>query len=152
MAALQRTLVMRTLPQGSYATGRNGNLFADTPMAGVGTTSNRRYELTGAGCASIHQPYHDNNRVLSPEELDENVGGTYVDEYQLQQLFDHYDKDGSGLLELDEVRLLYESFDNCGVEYTDEDLKREIGRYAIRNDGKVDFDEFCCIILSIAQR
>eukprot|EP01062_Namystynia_karyoxenos_P073179 TRINITY_DN70016_c0_g1_i1.p2 TRINITY_DN70016_c0_g1~~TRINITY_DN70016_c0_g1_i1.p2 ORF type:complete len:175 (+),score=45.04 TRINITY_DN70016_c0_g1_i1:68-526(+) len=152
MAAMQRANVLRGLPQGSYASGRSGNLYADTPLATTATTARRNFDLYDAGTGHLHVTHHDSNRVLGYQELEDNVGSTFIDDGRLRELFDQYDTDGSGFLELDEVRRLYESFDNVGVEYSDADLKREIGRYAQRDDGKVDFDEFCCILLSISRR
>eukprot|EP01059_Diplonema_ambulator_P020530 TRINITY_DN34354_c0_g1_i1.p1 TRINITY_DN34354_c0_g1~~TRINITY_DN34354_c0_g1_i1.p1 ORF type:complete len:110 (+),score=41.43 TRINITY_DN34354_c0_g1_i1:83-412(+) len=95
---------------------------------------------------------HNNNRHLSPEEMENNIGGLPVTEAKLRELYNQFDTDGSGFLEKDEVKRIYKEFDNFGVEYTDREVENQIKKYAIRDDGKVDFEEFCCIILSIAQR
>eukprot|EP00756_Hemistasia_phaeocysticola_P000681 Hpha_TRINITY_DN10492_c0_g3::TRINITY_DN10492_c0_g3_i1::g.193227::m.193227 len=132
MAALNRALAMRCLPQGSYSTGRADNLFADTPLAYVSTTKPGSYTLSEAGSSSYYSCSHDNNRALDNDELEENVGGTYVEEMQLRALFNKYDVDGSGFLEFDEVKRLYNTFENCGVEYSDADVNRQIKKYALR--------------------
>eukprot|EP01060_Flectonema_neradi_P039127 TRINITY_DN8498_c0_g1_i1.p1 TRINITY_DN8498_c0_g1~~TRINITY_DN8498_c0_g1_i1.p1 ORF type:complete len:125 (+),score=23.74 TRINITY_DN8498_c0_g1_i1:57-377(+) len=95
---------------------------------------------------------HNNNRHLSPEEMENNIGGLPVTDNRLRELFNSFDADNTGFLEKDEVKQVYKEFDNYGVEYTDREIDSQIQKYAIRDDGKVDYDEFCCIILSIAQR
>eukprot|EP01063_Lacrimia_lanifica_P038218 TRINITY_DN805_c0_g1_i1.p1 TRINITY_DN805_c0_g1~~TRINITY_DN805_c0_g1_i1.p1 ORF type:complete len:131 (+),score=70.21 TRINITY_DN805_c0_g1_i1:59-394(+) len=96
---------------------------------------------------------HNANRHLSGEELENNIGGLPVTDVRLKELFNNYDKDGSGFLSRDEVRTLYSEFDNFGVSYSDREIDAVIAKYAIgENDGKVSFEEFSCIILSIAQR
>eukprot|EP00754_Rhynchopus_humris_P043118 Rhum_TRINITY_DN2998_c0_g1::Rhum_TRINITY_DN2998_c0_g1_i2::g.8809::m.8809/K02183/CALM; calmodulin len=95
---------------------------------------------------------HNNNRHLSPEELENNIGGLPITESRLRELFNTFDQDGSGYLDKEEVRKLYKQFDNFGVMFTDREIDQQIRKYAIKDDGKVDFQEFCCIILSIAQR
>ena len=128
---------------------------------------------------------HNNNRHLSPEELENNIGGLPITESRLRELFNTFDQDGSGYLDKEEVRKLYKQFDNFGVMFTDREIDQQIKKYAIKeyvpgstssggvriffssvllllrtlfftlprhSDGKVDFQEFCCIILSIAQR
>ncbi|KAJ9462897.1 Calmodulin [Diplonema papillatum] len=95
---------------------------------------------------------HNNNRHLSPDEMDNNIGGLPVTDCRLRELFNSLDVDGSGFLEKQEVRKMYSQFDNFGVDYSDREIEQQINKYAIRDDGKVDFDEFCCIILSVAQR
>eukprot|EP01064_Diplonema_japonicum_P017243 TRINITY_DN252_c6_g1_i1.p1 TRINITY_DN252_c6_g1~~TRINITY_DN252_c6_g1_i1.p1 ORF type:complete len:125 (+),score=15.38 TRINITY_DN252_c6_g1_i1:47-376(+) len=95
---------------------------------------------------------HNNNRHLSPEEMENNIGGLPVTDSRLRELFNSFDADGSGFLEKEEVKRVYKDFDNFGVEYSDREIDMQIAKYAIRDDGKVDFEEFGCIILSIAQR
>eukprot|EP01063_Lacrimia_lanifica_P038220 TRINITY_DN805_c0_g3_i1.p2 TRINITY_DN805_c0_g3~~TRINITY_DN805_c0_g3_i1.p2 ORF type:complete len:130 (+),score=59.26 TRINITY_DN805_c0_g3_i1:60-392(+) len=96
---------------------------------------------------------HNSNRHLGGEELENNIGGLPVTESRLREMFNMYDTDGSGYLSREEVRKLYEEFDNFGVTYSDREIDAIIAKYAIGvNDGKVDFEEFCCIVLSIAQR
>jgi len=96
---------------------------------------------------------HNSNRHLSEEELGNNIGGLPVTEQRLREMFNTYDVDGSGFLEFAEVKDLYDKFDNFGVQYSEREIHEQIAKHTIgQNDGKVSFEEFCCIFLSIAQR
>eukprot|EP01065_Artemidia_motanka_P048328 TRINITY_DN7755_c0_g1_i3.p2 TRINITY_DN7755_c0_g1~~TRINITY_DN7755_c0_g1_i3.p2 ORF type:complete len:129 (+),score=17.66 TRINITY_DN7755_c0_g1_i3:180-566(+) len=118
-----------------------------------------------------HIPGHNSNRHLTASEIECNVGGLPVTDARLRKLFDRFDVDKSGFLEFNEVKNLYRHFDNFGVEEVwsapaswlrergvmpkgtyDDYIESQIKKYAIRDDGKVDYDEFCCIILSVAGR
>jgi len=95
---------------------------------------------------------HNNNRHLSTDEIDHNIGGLPVSEPALRELFDKYDTTKSGYLEFNEVKKIYKSFENFGLEPNDKEVEGWIRRFAKSADNVVSFDEFCCLILSIAQR
>ena len=95
---------------------------------------------------------HNNNRHLAPEEIESNIGSLPVTEAALRELFNKYDVNKNGFLELNEVKQIYTSFENFGLEPTDKEVEGWIRKYAKSADNIVTFDEFCCLILSIAQR
>lgn len=97
-------------------------------------------------------PGHNNNRHLTPEELDNNIEGLPVTDHKLRELFDSYDVNHNGYLEFDEVKKFYRSFENYGLEPTDAEVERAIRVYAKSADNRVSFDEFCCLVLSLARR
>eukprot|EP01065_Artemidia_motanka_P047373 TRINITY_DN7416_c0_g1_i1.p1 TRINITY_DN7416_c0_g1~~TRINITY_DN7416_c0_g1_i1.p1 ORF type:complete len:145 (+),score=55.34 TRINITY_DN7416_c0_g1_i1:74-508(+) len=144
MAALQQTLVMKTLPQGAYAQP-TGRIFSGGYSTAPPKNTNMSSLTTRCG--------HNSNRHLTPDELECNIGGLRVTESRLRELFDHYDRDKSGLLERDEVRELYATQENFGVEYTDAEIDAQIAKHEVgRPDGKVSFEEFATLFLSLAQR
>jgi Ca2+-binding EF-hand superfamily protein len=95
---------------------------------------------------------HNNNRHLATEELDNNIGGLPVTEPKLRELFDSLDVNRNGVLEFNEVKKLYKNFDNYGLEYTDAEIENHLRKVAKSTDNMVSFDEFCCIVLNLAQR
>ena len=95
---------------------------------------------------------HNNNRHLTSEELDNNIGGLPVTDVKLRELFDSYDTNHNGYLEFNEVKKIYDSFENFGLPPTDAEITRDIRNYAKSADDRVSFDEFCCLILSLARR
>ncbi|CUG86011.1 Ca2+-binding protein, putative [Bodo saltans] len=95
---------------------------------------------------------HNNNRHLASEELENNIGGLPVTEPKIRELFDSLDINRNGVLEFNEVKKLYQSFDNFGIEYTDAEIENHLRKVAKSTDNTVSFDEFSCIILNLAQR
>jgi Ca2+-binding EF-hand superfamily protein len=103
----------------------------------------------------LHRSYiagHNNNRHLSHEELESNIGGLPITEPKLRELFDSLDTNRCGVLDVNDVKKFYKSFDNYGAVTSDREVEEQIRRYARSDDNTVSFDEFCCIVLSIAQR
>eukprot|EP01065_Artemidia_motanka_P038877 TRINITY_DN47725_c0_g1_i1.p1 TRINITY_DN47725_c0_g1~~TRINITY_DN47725_c0_g1_i1.p1 ORF type:complete len:154 (+),score=37.85 TRINITY_DN47725_c0_g1_i1:59-463(+) len=132
----------------------SGSLMAGPCSAGAALT-NHRYALisrTHNAKRSMTCRGHNNNQVLRAEDIENNINDLCVTEPKLRELFDKYDVNKNGYLEFEEVKRLYNTFDNFGVEYSDREIREQIKKYAIRDDGKVDYDEFCAIVLSIAQR
>eukprot|EP00758_Cryptobia_borreli_P012249 Tbor_TRINITY_DN5729_c1_g1::TRINITY_DN5729_c1_g1_i8::g.19707::m.19707 len=97
-------------------------------------------------------PGHNNNRHLTYDEVENNIGGLPVTEPRLQQLFHQLDVNKNGYLEFGEMKKFYKTFDNFGVEYSDREIQENIRKYAKNSNGTISFDEFCCIVLSLAQR
>lgn len=95
---------------------------------------------------------HNNNRHLTFDEMENNIGGLPVTEPKLRELFEQLDVNKNGYLEFNEVKGLYKGFENFGLEYSDREIVDHIRRYAKSEDNNVSFDEFCCLILSLAQR
>ena len=99
-----------------------------------------------------HIAGHNNNRHLTSEELENNIGGLPVTEPKLRELFDSLDVNHNGYLEFEEVKNFYKTFDNFGVVPSDKQIESDIRKHANSPDNNVSFDEFCCLILSLAQR
>ena len=97
-------------------------------------------------------PGHNNNRHLTGEELDNNIGGLPVTEGKLRELFDSLDKNNNGFLEFEEVKAFILAQENYGLEPTDSEIERMIRTYAKSADNHVSFDEFNCLVLALAQR
>lgn len=95
---------------------------------------------------------HDNLRHLTSEELENNVGGLAVTSDKLREIFDALDSNRNGFLEFNEVKKYYEKQDNFGLDWKDKQIEADMRKYATRPDGKVTFDEFCCLVLHLAQR
>ena len=95
---------------------------------------------------------HNNNRHLTSEELDNNIGGLAVTDNKLREIFDSYDVNHNGFLDLEEVKKLYKDQESFGLEPTNAEVESFIRRYAKSADNHVSFDEFCCLWLALAQR
>jgi len=95
---------------------------------------------------------HDNCRHLTPEELDNNVGGLAVSSDKIREIFDSLDVNRNGYLEFNEVKKYYETQENFGLAWDDKQIEADLRKYCFRPDGKVTFDEFSCIVLHLAQR
>lgn len=95
---------------------------------------------------------HNNNRHLTSEELANNIGGLVVTENRLRELFDSYDVNRNGRLEFNDMKKIYKSFENFGLEPSDKEVEESIRAFVKSDDNFVTFDEFSCIVLHLAQR
>jgi len=91
-----------------------------------------------------------NNRHLTPEELDNNIGGLAVTEPKLRELFNQLDTSGNGYLSVDELKAWMKVQEHYGLEPTDEQLVRRIRQYH-PGTGEVGFEEFAAIVLHLAR-
>jgi len=105
-----------------------------------------------AAIRRAYLPGHNNNRHLTTEELENNIGGLPVTETKLRELFDSYDKNNNGFLEFDEVKKFIKAQENYGLEPSDAEIERMIRTYAKSPDNHVSFEEFNCLVLALAQR
>jgi Ca2+-binding EF-hand superfamily protein len=99
-----------------------------------------------------HISGHNNNRHLTGEELDNNIGGLAVTDVKLRELFDSYDTNQNGFLDFEEMKKLYKAQENFGLDPSDVEVESFIRRYAKSADNHVSYDEFCCLMLALAQR
>jgi Ca2+-binding EF-hand superfamily protein len=95
---------------------------------------------------------HNNNRHLTQEELDNNIGGLPVTDAKIREVFDQLDSSKNGFLEFNELKKWYRQFENYGLEYTDKEIDTQVRKYSKSEDGTVTYDEFACIVLALAQR
>lgn len=95
---------------------------------------------------------HNNNRHLTQDEVSNNIGGLAVTEDKLREIFESYDVNRNGYLDLNEVKKLYRDQESYGLEPTDAEAEAFIRKYAKSPDNQVTFDEFCCLWLALAQR
>ncbi len=95
---------------------------------------------------------HNNNRHLTQEELDNNIGGLPVTNQKIREVFDQLDSSKNGFLEFTELKKWYRQFENYGLDYTDKEIDAQVRKYSKSEDGTVTYDEFACIVLALAQR
>jgi Ca2+-binding EF-hand superfamily protein len=97
-------------------------------------------------------PGHNNNRHLSAEEMDNNIGGLAVSDHKLREIFDQYDENHNGFLEFNEVKKMVKAQEHFGLVPSDMEVETMMKKFVKSVDGKVRFDEFACLWLHIAQR
>jgi Ran GTPase-activating protein (RanGAP) involved in mRNA processing and transport len=100
--------------------------------------------------ASALRRVHKSNPYLE-RQLEVNVGGLLVTERQLRDAFNELDVDGNGWLDRGEFEQLFQTFENFGVQAI-EKMRSNAERYKVMDDHKLTFDEFCMMMLSVAQR
>uniref|UniRef100_A0A7S1HX88 EF-hand domain-containing protein n=1 Tax=Eutreptiella gymnastica TaxID=73025 RepID=A0A7S1HX88_9EUGL len=91
------------------------------------------------------QPY-------SERQLEVNPSGLLVTERQLRDAFNELDVDNNGWLDETEFLQLYQTFENFGVKTTERQVNDFLKKYKVMDDGKLTFDEFSCMMLSVGQR
>ncbi|RNE98201.1 hypothetical protein TraAM80_08913 [Trypanosoma rangeli] len=95
---------------------------------------------------------HNNNRHLTIEELENNIGGLPITDQKLQELFDSLDTEHNGYLPIEEVKAFYRCLEHYGLDPTDAEVEAEVRKYSKSDDNYMTFDEFCCLMLNFAQR
>jgi Ran GTPase-activating protein (RanGAP) involved in mRNA processing and transport len=88
----------------------------------------------------------------SQTKLARNSGGLLVTEKQLQDAFNELDVDGNGWLNRAEFEGLFSVFENFGAPLKSSTMNSILSRYRMFDDGKLTFDEFCLLMLNVAQR
>ena len=79
----------------------------------------------------------------------DHIGVETPDDSILKEIFDYFDKDGSGALDKAEFKVVYQaSFDNYGAPMTDKDVTRMFEKLDRDNSGSLSYDEFCVLMLS----
>jgi hypothetical protein len=81
-----------------------------------------------------------------------DVSGVAHSEDQLRELFDELDVDGSGYLDIDEFRAYFHSqYDDMGINDADAKFEKMVASNPGFDDGELDFNEFCLVMLKLAQ-
>ena len=96
-------------------------------------------------------PGHNNNRHLSYEEVENNIGGFPVTDNRIQDLFDSLDTEHTGTVSMDVLKKFYMSLEHYGVNPTEKEVDETIRKYAMTNSDSLTYDEFACFVLSLAQ-
>lgn len=96
-------------------------------------------------------PGHNNNRHLSYEEVENNIGGLPVTDNRIQDLFDSLDTEHTGTVSMDVLKKFYMSLEHYGVNPTEKEVDETIRKYAMTNSDSLTYDEFACFVLSLAQ-
>ncbi|CCW61152.1 unnamed protein product [Phytomonas sp. EM1] len=96
-------------------------------------------------------PGHNNNRHLSIEEIENNIGGLPVTENRIQEIFDALDEGHAGTVSVDVVKDFYYSLEHYGLELSDKEVDGFVRRFANTHKDSLIFDEFACLILTLAQ-
>ena len=81
-----------------------------------------------------------------------HTSGVFYTEEQLRELFNELDDDGSGALSAEELRDLYRTgYDDMGIVDSQKKFDDLLEKTGVLQDGKVTFEEFCLIMLQMAQ-
>eukprot|EP01065_Artemidia_motanka_P038853 TRINITY_DN47702_c0_g1_i1.p1 TRINITY_DN47702_c0_g1~~TRINITY_DN47702_c0_g1_i1.p1 ORF type:complete len:766 (+),score=254.05 TRINITY_DN47702_c0_g1_i1:83-2299(+) len=88
----------------------------------------------------------------SLDMLESNVASLPVTEEMLRRKFQELDVDGSGSLEYDEFKVIFTNFQNFGVYQAEAEVEELFKKYKVMDDGRISFDEFALIMLSLARR
>jgi Ca2+-binding EF-hand superfamily protein len=96
-------------------------------------------------------PKHSVNRPLTADELECNINGLAVTDNKLREQFALLDEDGNGWIPYEIMVDFFKQQESFGLEPTDAEVALAIGKYH-NGDNRITYDEFCCIMLSIAQR
>ncbi len=79
----------------------------------------------------------------------DHLGMENPDDAVLKEMFDYFDTNGNGHLEIEEFKHVFAaSFDNYGAPMTDKDVKRMFEKFDRDNSGHLSYDEFCVLMLS----
>eukprot|EP01012_Entosiphon_sulcatum_P023717 TRINITY_DN28823_c0_g1_i1.p1 TRINITY_DN28823_c0_g1~~TRINITY_DN28823_c0_g1_i1.p1 ORF type:complete len:372 (-),score=54.88 TRINITY_DN28823_c0_g1_i1:79-1194(-) len=81
-----------------------------------------------------------------------DITNSLITEAQLRAEFQRYDVDGTGLLDQSEFTEAYKAFEDFGLAVTDADVKALLSRIRTHQEGAINFDEFCILMLRLAQR
>ena len=81
-----------------------------------------------------------------------NIGGFPITEEALKRKFQELDVDGSGYLDYDEFKVIFSNFQNFGLYQSQHEIESMMRKYKILDDGKIYFDEFALIMLSLVRR
>ncbi|CCW69265.1 unnamed protein product, partial [Phytomonas sp. Hart1] len=96
-------------------------------------------------------PGHNNNRHLSSEEIENNIGGLPVTENRIQEIFDALDVDHSGAASIDVVKDFYTSLEHYGLVMSEKEIDGFVRKFGNTHKEALTFDEFACLILTVAQ-
>ena len=94
---------------------------------------------------------HNNNRHLTVEEMEHNIGNIAVGDAALREIFEQTDTNNSGYIERPELaKLIKEKTADFGLPASDSECDRMMSKYG-GSDGRLNFQEFSCVWLSLAQ-
>eukprot|EP01064_Diplonema_japonicum_P000659 TRINITY_DN1042_c0_g1_i1.p1 TRINITY_DN1042_c0_g1~~TRINITY_DN1042_c0_g1_i1.p1 ORF type:complete len:736 (+),score=108.86 TRINITY_DN1042_c0_g1_i1:59-2209(+) len=95
---------------------------------------------------------HKRRSPYSLSSIEGNIGGLPITDEALRRKFQELDADGSGYLDFDEFKVIFSNFQNFGLYQSNNELDGILKKYKVMDDGKVSFDEFALIMLSLARR
>ncbi|KAG5464941.1 hypothetical protein GH5_00397 [Leishmania sp. Ghana 2012 LV757] len=96
-------------------------------------------------------PGHNNNRHLTYDEVENNIGGLPVTDNRIQDLFDSLDVDHTGMVPVEVVKRFYMGLEHYGVDLSDKEIDATVRKYATTHDDSLNYEEFACFVLSLAQ-
>jgi Ran GTPase-activating protein (RanGAP) involved in mRNA processing and transport len=108
--------------------------------------------LSPAGFAGALSPIRSVYTHTALRKLETNVGGLLISDDQLRRKFNQLDTNGNGWLDVREFKHLFLQSENFGVEYEDWEVNEILTKNNMWGDGKITYDEFCILMLGIAQR
>eukprot|EP01060_Flectonema_neradi_P011841 TRINITY_DN18808_c0_g1_i1.p1 TRINITY_DN18808_c0_g1~~TRINITY_DN18808_c0_g1_i1.p1 ORF type:complete len:753 (+),score=113.39 TRINITY_DN18808_c0_g1_i1:82-2259(+) len=84
--------------------------------------------------------------------IENNIGGFPITEDALRRKFQELDVDGSGYLDYSEFKVIFSNFQNFGLYQSQNEIESVLKKYKVLDDGKIHFDEFALIMLSLVRR
>eukprot|EP01006_Ploeotia_vitrea_P005266 TRINITY_DN116831_c0_g1_i1.p1 TRINITY_DN116831_c0_g1~~TRINITY_DN116831_c0_g1_i1.p1 ORF type:complete len:285 (+),score=35.92 TRINITY_DN116831_c0_g1_i1:51-905(+) len=72
-----------------------------------------------------------------------------TDEGKLREFFNSIDTDGNGYLEVDEMIMLYKTFDDFGLDSAESAVQKIVKQYNMLDDNKVSYDEFALLMMKL---
>ena len=108
-------------------------------------------QRSGGSRGASHQHQHAASPTVKPMNALDVSGVCYTEE-QLRDLFDQLDTDHSGFLDKEEFRRYFLTrFDDMGVGDAAKKFDKMLSGCREMDDGMMTFDEFCVVILRLAQ-
>eukprot|EP00999_Lentomonas_sp_LEN2_P002876 NODE_740_length_1223_cov_104.377737_g700_i0.p1 GENE.NODE_740_length_1223_cov_104.377737_g700_i0~~NODE_740_length_1223_cov_104.377737_g700_i0.p1 ORF type:complete len:317 (+),score=50.09 NODE_740_length_1223_cov_104.377737_g700_i0:67-1017(+) len=89
--------------------------------------------------------------VAAPSGIPNDVSGMPISEEQLQALFNRYDVDNNGFITKTEFVKLVKGLDDMGIADVEERMADVLKQYNAMGDDKLCYDEFCILMLKVAQ-
>lgn len=96
-------------------------------------------------------PGHNSNRHLTNDEIENNIGGLPVTDNRIQELFDNLDTEHTGVVGFEAVKQFYLGLEHYGLEPSDREAEELVQKYASTYSDALTYDEFSCLVLSLAQ-
>eukprot|EP01006_Ploeotia_vitrea_P054219 TRINITY_DN67861_c5_g1_i1.p1 TRINITY_DN67861_c5_g1~~TRINITY_DN67861_c5_g1_i1.p1 ORF type:complete len:1016 (-),score=56.74 TRINITY_DN67861_c5_g1_i1:957-3713(-) len=85
-----------------------------------------------------------------PSQIENDVSGEAVTPEQLREMFDAFDKNKNGFLSRTEFKKMYALFEDYGLDRGETTRKELFAKYD-DGDDRLDFDEFCLLMLQRAK-
>ncbi|CAD2212890.1 hypothetical protein AGDE_00705 [Angomonas deanei] len=94
---------------------------------------------------------HNNQRHLSSDEFEHNVGGLPVTDNRIRELFNSLDVGQRGVVSVESVKDFYLGIEHFGLIPSDAEAERKVRKYVSTHPDSLTYDEFACFVLEIAR-
>lgn len=96
-------------------------------------------------------PGHNNNRHLTQDELENNIGGLPITDNRIQEIFESLDTEHTQTVSIESVKDFLESVEHYGLEMSESQTDAYVRKYAHTFPDALTYDEFSCFVLGLAQ-